>query len=113
MLSEAKRATLKLKIEAEISSTKTLISQYEEVVKPVAPDCAIGRVSRMDAIINNSVAQGNLDKAKQKLVKLNIALAKIDQADFGTCTRCKKPIQEGRLLFMPESNLCVHCAAYH
>jgi len=36
----------------EISKTEDTIREYRELTKPIAPDCAIGRVSRMDAIIN-------------------------------------------------------------
>ena len=40
----------------EIERTKTLVGTYKENSKPIAPDNAIGRVSRMDAINNRSQA---------------------------------------------------------
>lgn len=110
MITTEQRQEILAKIQAEITNTQSLITQYEEVLKPVAPDCAIGRVSRMDTIINNSVAKVSLDSAKQKLLKLQIALEKVPNSDFGICTRCKQSIQIGRLLFIPESNLCVRCS---
>ncbi|MGS2761853.1 TraR/DksA family transcriptional regulator [Sinomicrobium sp. M5D2P9] len=30
--------------------------------------------------------------------------------DFGICIKCKKPIPMGRIMAMPQSTLCVHCA---
>ena len=110
MLSTAQRQEIKEKITAEITATTLLIEKYKAHTQPTAPDCAIGRVSRMDAIINTSVAKVSLEAAEQKLKKLHIALAKVSSKNFGICTRCQNKIQIGRLLFMPESNLCVHCS---
>jgi len=53
-------------IEEEISKTETSIEHYKELTKPIAPENAIGRVSRMDAINNKSVNDAALNKAKQK-----------------------------------------------
>ncbi|MFO7673383.1 MAG: hypothetical protein R6V74_06735 [Lutibacter sp.] len=50
---------IKRKILDEISKTEISVNDYKEATKPVAPDVAIGRISRMDAINNNSVASAN------------------------------------------------------
>ena len=50
------RQLLKKKIELAIKDTERKITQLEEATKPIAPENAIGRVSRMDAINNKSVA---------------------------------------------------------
>ena len=42
-------------IEEEIDKTKVSIQHYKELTKPIAPENAIGRISRMDAINNKSV----------------------------------------------------------
>jgi DnaK suppressor protein len=39
------------------------------------------------------------------------ALAKLDEGTYGICDRCEKPIPERRLEAMPDSVLCVACAA--
>ena len=51
----------------EISKTEKSIKEFKEVTKPIAPDVAIGRVSRMDAINNKSVAEAGLRQAQIKL----------------------------------------------
>jgi DnaK suppressor protein len=101
---------IKSKIIFEISKTEQLIIAYKEMSKPVAPDCAIGRVSRMDAINNNSVTLAALRKAEEKLSALNRVLDKIDTPEFGMCLKCKQVIPIERLLFRPQSLLCVNCA---
>jgi DnaK suppressor protein len=105
------RTILKQKIEDSILQTIQEISELKELTKPIFPDVAIGRISRMDAINNKTVNEAALKKAQDKLKKLNHALSKIDDSNFGNCASCGSEIQEGRLLLMPESNKCVRCAA--
>jgi len=97
-------------IEAEIAKTEERLEGYRDMAKPVEPDNAIGRVSRMDAIVNSSVAGAALREAERKLDNLQTMLKKVDDADFGICSRCKQPIPFKRLMLMPQSSLCVHCA---
>lgn len=98
------------KINEEIETTKRTVLELKELTAPVAPDCAIGRVSRMDAINNKSINEDALRKAEQKLKGLTIALQNIDDPDFGKCARCKNDIPLGRILLVPQSRFCVHCA---
>lgn len=102
---------IKEKIITEIEKTEKSIIEYKEITKPVEPDCAIGRVSRMDAINNKSVAEAALRKAEEKLSKLKYVLDKVDEDDFGICVKCKKQIPIGRILLMPQSMYCVNCAS--
>jgi DnaK suppressor protein len=94
----------------EISKTEKSIKEFKEMTKPIAPDVAIGRVSRMDAINNKSVAEAGLRQAEAKLRNLYRVLSKIAHKDFGLCLKCNQPIPFGRILIRPESLLCVHCA---
>ncbi len=104
------RKVLKEKIEETIRQTEKEIAQLEEATQPIGPENAIGRVSRMDAINNKSVAEASLRSSKRKLNNLRLALNKIDSPDFGICSRCKKPISPARLMYMPQSSRCVNCA---
>lgn len=99
------------KIESEIQKTSESIKQLKELTKPIEPDCAIGRISRMDAINNKTINENALKKATQKLHALKIALTRINDADFGKCIRCKKEIPLGRILLIPQSRFCVYCAS--
>lgn len=101
---------IKQKILDEISKTEKLIIEYQEMTKPVAPDVAIGRISRMDAINNKAVTESALRQAQEKLNKLNYVLSKIESEDFGICMKCKTQIPVGRILIRPESMYCVNCA---
>ena len=98
-------------IEKSIKETKKDISNLKELTKPISPENAIGRVSRMDAINNKSVNEAALRSAINKLNLLNSALQRINHDDFGLCIRCKNEIPIQRILLMPQSNRCVHCAS--
>jgi len=98
------------KINDEISKTETLIKEYKELTKPISPDSAIGRVSRMDAINNKSVVEASLRQAENKLRNLKRVFSQLGSKEFGICLKCKQPIPIGRILIRPESLLCVNCA---
>ncbi len=108
---DAKEKTLlKKKIEEALVTTAKRVEELEELTKPIGPENSIGRVSRMDAINNKSVAEASLRSTRRKHENLKIALSRIDQADFGDCNLCKRPIPAARLMYMPESRRCVRCA---
>lgn len=98
------------KLEEAIQETEALIAEYRDMNNPVAPDNAIGRVSRMDAINNKSITDAALRNAKEKLQRLQYARDNMDHPNFGKCKKCGNEIPEGRLLLKPESPYCVNCA---
>jgi len=101
---------MKQKLLDEISNTKKSIEEYKEMTKPVAPDNAIGRLSRIDAINNKSVTEAALRQAEEKLRNLNRVFSQLGSKDFGLCLKCKKQIPLGRILIRPESLYCINCA---
>ncbi len=97
-------------IKEKIDSVKNDIVAYAELAKPVSPDNAIGRITRMEAINSKSINEASLNMAKATLKKLENALTMIDDPDFGYCYECEEPIPFARLMIMPESVYCVKCA---
>lgn len=107
---EAERARIKIRIESDIEETKAKIASLHELSRPIAPDNAVGRLSRMEAISSQGINQAALGNAKRKLARLQYALTQVDDPDFGICFECGEAIPLGRILLMPESTLCVRCA---
>ncbi len=101
---------IKERLYSEIASANEQIGELEELTQPIAPDCAIGRISRMEMINNKSVNELLLTKTRIKLKQLESALSSIENEDYGTCRTCKKPIPLGRLMMLPEAQKCVDCA---
>ena len=95
----------------KITEAEKHVAQLKELTKPIPPENAIGRVSRMDAINNKSVNEAALRQTELTLQKLRIALTKVDDPNFGNCYNCGNEIPLGRILLVPHSNKCVHCAS--
>ena len=73
-MKEAERKELKEKIIATIQILKADIEALKELVRPIAPENAIGRISRMDAINNKSINEAALRKASLRYAALKEAL---------------------------------------
>ena len=54
-MTDSEKKSLVEIIEQQIAAHREEITELIELTKPIAPDCAIGRVSRMDAINNKSI----------------------------------------------------------
>lgn len=104
------KEALRQSISEKIISYREQIKDLQELTKPIEPDCAIGRVSRMDAINNKAINDNALAKKSRQLDGLENALENIDDPDFGKCINCGEPIPMGRILLVPESRICVNCA---
>ncbi|NNC95128.1 MAG: TraR/DksA family transcriptional regulator [Chitinophagales bacterium] len=109
-MKKEKKEELRILIEKEITKTREKIVEFKEMSKPVAPENAIGRVSRMDAINNKAVAEAALRNAENKLKQLIYMEQTVDDADFGKCAKCKADIPLKRIVLMPQSRFCVNCA---
>lgn len=110
MLSPTQRQELAEALLAELEKTRESIVAYEEMTAPVSPENAIGRVSRMDAIQNKSVAEAALRQAQSKLNALEAMEKRMDDPELGICVKCKQSIPLKRVILMPQSPYCVNCA---
>ncbi|MCZ4696067.1 conjugal transfer protein TraR [Ancylomarina euxinus] len=102
---------IKCQIEEKIIKLNDDILKLIDLTKPISPDCAIGRISRMDAINNKSINEAALRQRKTQLKALEFALNHVDDTDFGNCVNCCREIPLGRIILMPESKKCVACAS--
>ena len=110
-MNKQERNKAKESIKKSIQETQKDISNLKDLTKPISPENAIGRVSRMDAINNKSVNEAALRNAINKLALLKLAIQRINHVDFGLCIRCKNQIPIQRILLIPQSSRCVHCAS--
>ncbi|MCG8532486.1 MAG: TraR/DksA family transcriptional regulator [Desulfovibrionales bacterium] len=107
---EIQREALVQRMHEEVGRLKVEITRLKDLTKPVAPDAAIGRLSRMDNIVNNSVNAAALAKAESRLAGIEFSLRKVNEPEFGYCMECGEPIPLERLMAIPGVTLCVDCA---
>jgi DnaK suppressor protein len=110
MKTEEKQAVRK-EIEQRIADAQKSMVTLREQIKPVPPSVAIGRLTRMDAIQQKSMAEANLRSAENDIKNLKKALLRLDEDNFGVCVVCGGEIPPGRILAVPEAKVCVKCAS--
>lgn len=98
------RALLELKAELTAAWVHT-----GESAKTVSLDAPIGRLTRMDALQDQKLAQANKRRIELRLKQIQGALRRIEVGDFGYCLVCDEPIAVRRLEARPESPLCLRC----
>lgn len=90
---------------------KALDATSKASTKPVELDQArMGRLSRMDAMQDQQMAQEAARRNQQMLVRIEGALRRIDAGRFGDCFMCGEEIDLRRLEFDPTSTRCIACA---
>lgn len=70
----------------------------------------VGRLSRMDALRAQAMAQASGNRRDAILRDIAAALRRIDDGDYGNCLECEEPINRKRLDFDPTVTLCIDCA---
>ena len=71
---------------------------------------AVGRLSRMDALQGQQMALATDRRRALELKRIDSALKRLEDGDYGYCVRCEEPITAKRLAFDPAVTLCVACA---
>ena len=104
------RQKLESHIREKIHILKKDIASYRKLTRPIAPDDALGRLTRMDAISSKSINEAALHQAKNSLSGLERTLKRTDDPDFGLCASCEEQIPFARLMAIPETYHCVECA---
>ena len=102
---------LKKRIEAELAETERLMVENADNSAPVELDQqSVGRVSRIDAIQMQAMAQAVKQRREARIGRLRAALARMDDGEYGYCLECGEEIAAGRLDADPTFTHCVQCA---
>ncbi len=71
---------------------------------------SVGRLSRMDAMQRQAMAQATARRRAAERARLSAALARLDEGEYGYCTDCGEAIARARLDTNPAVALCLSCA---
>jgi DnaK suppressor protein len=99
-------------LEERYREVRELLHIGEEGAGAVDLDQArIGRLSRMDAIQQQAMAQDAERRRRQELHRIEAALKRLEVDDYGYCLACGEPIAAARLELDPAATHCVDCAS--
>ena len=71
----------------------------------------VGRLSRMDALQQQAMTDAIRSRAVRERARLQLALKRLQEDEYGYCTQCGEAIAAGRLEFDPAAPLCIACAS--
>lgn len=97
------------RLEASKHAIKALLSQTEADSRPVDLDLPTGRLTRIDAIQMQGMAQMNRHQLDIRRQQVDVALLALDAGNYGLCRSCKQPIGWERLEVLPETPFCIAC----
>ncbi|TVQ36245.1 MAG: TraR/DksA family transcriptional regulator [Wenzhouxiangella sp.] len=99
-------------IESRIAELEGMAESSREATATVELDqTRQGRLSRMDALQGQAMAQAAERRRVHTLSRLRSALTRIDSGYFGECQECGEHIAEARLVADPATLLCLDCAS--
>ena len=108
-MTKEQKNQLKNKIVEDIKTMEREIEDLRDKVKPITPDCSLGRLTRQEMIQEQQVNEHAMHEAEIRVNKLKYAYRKVDREDYGICCECEEDIIFARLLLLPESTHCVAC----
>ena len=71
---------------------------------------AVGRLSRMDAMQQQAMAEAQERSRQLDLTRIDMAYRRIYDGDYGYCVECDEEIPDARLAIDPMAERCVRCA---
>jgi len=102
---------VRVALRAECETLKNSSAATADNRSPVQLDQqSVGRLSRMDALQVQAMAQAEEGRRQQRLRLIDAALKRIDEGEYGYCISCGDDIPEKRLAFDPAAARCVDCA---
>jgi len=104
-------ATIRAALEREraelLAASETSAAERQPVV---LDQQSVGRLSRMDAMQVQAMAQAVEARRKGRLSRIEAALKRLDDGDFGFCLACGEEIPAKRLAVDLTLTHCVDCA---
>jgi DnaK suppressor protein len=97
-----------IRLEQDLAEAKEKLVAVEERLTE-RPDFGLGQGGAM--IYEWEMNLAERERLQEKIASLEEALEKARTGRYGICEVCGQPIAPERLAILPETTLCVHCAA--
>ncbi len=104
-------AAIRRTLEGERDDLSEASAKTAEERAPVEVDPqSVGRLSRMDAIQVQAMAVATEARRQNRLRRIEAALGRLDDGDYGYCLGCDEAIPAKRLAIDAAVTRCVDCA---
>lgn len=108
-LTDPQAAELAATLQALETELETALADTGDDSKPVDLGLPIGRLSRMDAMQQQSMAKAGRAAYQRRLAQVRLARSAVADGEYGYCRDCAEPIGYPRLSARPEAPFCVAC----
>ena len=98
-----------LKLKAELEAAAESGDESAAIVE--LDQSKVGRLSRMDAMQAQAMAKASAGRRVQMLRRIEAALVRVANDEYGMCQQCGEPINPKRLDFDATVTLCIDCAS--
>lgn len=104
---------LSQRLDEELQDIARQLIQAKEGTGPVPLDSPwAGRLSRMDAPQQLSMATSQVHRVLIRQRRVQAAKSRLLSDTYGECSACEKPIELNRLIADPAAPFCSECEAY-
>lgn len=111
-LTEAQLLELKEDLSALADKLRETLADRSRT-ETVDLELPIGRLSRVDAMQQQAMAEAERRRAGLRLDAVLAAIDFFEEGDYGFCKACGDDMPWGRLKALPETPLCVPCLSLH
>lgn len=102
---------LQAQLQQELAELDEIAEGAEAAAAPVTLDqTRMGRLSRMDAMQGQAMAQATNARRQTRATAVRAALLRLQCGEYGLCLKCGETIASGRLRVNPAAMLCIACA---
>ena len=102
-------------VRSRLTALKEELESYSEISEEARATVtldqqSVGRLSRMDALQGQAMAQASERQRRADIQKIEAALKRLDDGEYGFCVECGEDIAEKRLEVDPAAAFCIRCA---
>lgn len=110
-MDETQREALRAQLFERRTALRQLLADSADATQTVELDQSRqGRLSRMDALQGQEMAKATRARREHELARIEGALRRMENDEYGDCFVCGEPIPPRRLQNDPSVTRCVECA---
>jgi len=108
-MSATSRQALRVEMERK---KQELSARLDRIGKNLRRGYEADSKERAKQLEDNEVVDALGNEARQEIAKINSALQRMENGEYGICIECGLPIEEGRINAYPYADECIECAEF-